>query len=89
MVRSSWVNEQAYDNNLPSLESMNLRDFCHLFRISQRGTLRNKICNHRKENFITIFYPSRGCLLPDSKSYHEYCKYSLLKFKPWTGVKEP
>ena len=27
MVRSSWVNEQVHDNNIPSLESINLRDF--------------------------------------------------------------
>ena len=33
IVRSNWINDQVYDNNLSELEGMNLRDFCSNFKV--------------------------------------------------------
>ena len=87
MIRDSWSSKKIYDKNLSSLDTMNLRDFCAKFRISQRGNLKNKIVYDEKLNFVAIFYLSKNSY-PDSDDYYKYCMYNLVKFKPWIGEKE-
>ena len=87
MIRDSWCSEKMYDENLSSLDTINLRDFCAKFWISQRGNLKNKIIHDKKSNFVAIFYLSKNSYL-DSDNYYEYCIYNLVKFKPWIGEKE-
>ena len=81
MIRDSWSSEKTYDENLSSLDTMNLRDFCAKFWIVQCSNMKNKIVHDEKSNFVAIFYPSKNSY-PDSDNYYEYCMYNLVKFKP-------
>ena len=87
MIRDSWSSEKMYDENLSSLNTMNLRDFYAKFWIGQRGNVKNKTIYNEKSNFVAIFYPSKNSY-PDSDNYYKYCMYNLVKFKPWIGEKE-
>ena len=88
MVRSNWINDQVYNNNLSELEGMNLRDFCSNFKVGSYKEYWNKICYHnRNKRHVGIFYLKRSSD-PNNILYYEYCKYSLMKYKPWAGCKE-
>ena len=70
-----------HDNDSSNLEGMNLRDFSSRFTISSRGKRRNKLYCNQKRNYITIFY-LKNYSCREGNKYDEYCKYSLIKFKP-------
>ena len=65
---------------------MNLRDFFSAFMVGSRGRRRNKICSRTKRNFVALFYP-KILSNRNGDTYHEYCKYSLMNFKSWSGEK--
>ena len=64
-----------------------MRDFFANFRVDQCRNLKNETCRDKKPNCIVIFYLSFSSL-PNSDDFHEYYKYSLIKFKPLIKEKE-
>jgi hypothetical protein len=63
------------------LEGMSLETFAQQFCVSKRS----KLCKFSKQGLlVVIFYPHRSPD-PDAPNYHEYCMYSLIKWKPWVG----
>ena len=78
-----WFDQRQFDflfeKNL--LESMTLRHFCLNYYIGTRSNRRNKIIQG-KGNIVVSFYPSPSCD-PNSTSYYRYCKFALIKHKPW------
>ena len=67
--------------NHNKLESMSLRYFCLNYYVGSRGSRRNKIIKGDGK-IVVSFYPTPSCH-PGTTSYFRYCKYSLLKYKPW------
>ena len=57
---------------------MSLQDFCLQFKVHSKVNLITKL----NINAVMNFYPSPSCN-PRGPSYVDYCKYSLMKFKPW------
>ena len=66
------------------LESMTLQQFCLMYKVSQYGQSKNKICKDTVK-YIINFFPSPSSDQRNSERYAEYCKYTLMKHRPWAG----
>ena len=67
------------------MKTTNLVTFCVKFHVYKKGQNQNKI--HRRQQsakeVVIQFHPSQLSALPTSPNYVEYCRYSLMKYKPW------
>ena len=62
---------------------MPLSKFAAAYGVGKKGSLKNKILKRKKENTVIIFHPHiRND--PNASTYARYCKYALLKYKPWS-----
>ena len=81
----SWINEhemQAFENDHP-LQPMSFHSFAGILYAGQKGRFRNKLRRHRRK-VVTKFTP-KLCCDPAGKQYAEYCRYALIKYRPWEG----
>ena len=67
-----------------ALANMSLNAFAQKYRMGQRGDAnRNKIIPHGNQGkWVANFYPNRPSG-PDSPDYANYCKFQLLRYRPW------
>jgi hypothetical protein len=87
MEAESWPNEsemRAFQDNHSCLETMSFHKFGGLLRVCQSGNYRNKLRPHSKITTVVKFVPKLSCN-PESKSYPDYCRYALIKYRPWQG----
>jgi hypothetical protein len=85
MSSASWINEsemQAFQDERPLLP-MSFHAFAGILYVGQRGRFRNKLRCHQKK-VVTKFTPKLSCD-PAGKRYAEYCRYALIKYRPWEG----
>lgn len=84
-----WSDKELFDEYHGQLDGMSLFDFLQLFYVGQRGKHQNKIREHcGKGNPIIRYIPSLSSS-KDHPNYAEYCRYALMKYKPWyTDVEE-
>ena len=62
---------------------MSLQDFCLRYYKVKSGEFANKIAiDHHK--YVVNFYLSVSSS-PLKPTYTQYCKYALMKYKPWNG----
>ena len=66
------------------LESITLQQFCLMYKVSQHGQSKNKICKDTVK-YVINFFPSPSSDQRNSERYTEYCKYALMKHRPWAG----
>jgi hypothetical protein len=82
----SWPNEmdmQAFQEVHSPLLPMSFHSFAGKCYVCQKGRHRNKLrCHQRK--VVTKFTPKLSCD-PEGKNYAEYCRYALIKYRPWEG----
>ena len=72
------------ENKMPNteyLEKLSLVDFSQQFRVGGRGSIMNLLVP-QKETFVPIFFPAPSSD-PAGKQGFQYCKYALMRFKPW------
>ena len=62
----------------PQIMDLNLIEFCHKYSIKRKD---NTLVNRDKEVVFRIF--PNPSLNPLSHLYGDYCKFSLIKYKPW------
>ena len=83
--QENWAHESEFFEHQEAMETTNLATFCVKFHVYKKGQNRNKI--HRRQQsakeVVIQFHPSRLSALPTSPNYVEYCRYSLMKYKPW------
>eukprot|EP00978_Attheya_sp_CCMP212_P017540 scaffold46862_cov30-Attheya_sp.AAC.3 len=83
----SWLHETVFEEYLPDLMDMCLFDFADKFCVGERGAHRNKLKQHFNKNMVAVFTPKLSSN-PKSKSYPDYCRFALAKFRPWDGEYE-
>ena len=72
-----WSNERLY-RNLTDPDALPLLNFCLQYYVNRDNTIAARAGN----NVVINFYPVYSCD-PQGPSYIDYCKISLLKYKPW------
>ena len=83
-----WIDMPTFDSHRQSLETMSLSTFACTFRVlTNRSQHPNKIDVHRRVNYVPVFFP-RLTSNPTSPKYNMYCKYALMKYRPWSGAME-
>lgn len=84
MDKNVWLNEGLFNHHELGLQDVILRNFYERHVIGSKDARRNKTCSHQKNNYVPMFYPK---ISPnkDGEDYWKYCKYTLIKHKPWTG----
>jgi transcriptional regulator with GAF, ATPase, and Fis domain len=85
MSTASWMNKskmQAFQDERPLLP-MSFHEFAGTFYVGQRGHFQKKLLCHQKK-VVTKFTPKLSCD-PAGKKYAEYCRYALIKYRPWEG----
>ena len=85
--KTEWGSADVFSSVESDLPRMSLADFASKFYVGVKGALRDKIKPHQKGKFVALFYP-RPSSNPDGKAYADYCKYSLMKYRPWSGAYE-
>ena len=80
--KSLWFNEEEFDANESCLLAMSLQEFCANHSVGQSKNQRNKIKIEPKKNKVVVFFPDLSSS-PDSATFVDYCKYALMKYKPW------
>ena len=84
--KNNWLNEYQWEEFM-SLEDIsgdfNLDKFANTYFVGSRGGHRNKLKLIQKKIVIN-FTPSLSNK-PTSRMYPEYCKLSLVCYKPWVG----
>ena len=64
--------------------TMNFDEFSNMFK-EVNGDL--VTVDNSKDSVIRRFYPSFSPS-PNGKNYHIYCKYRLIRFKPWYDMEK-
>ena len=86
MEAKSWPNEsemRAFEENDSCLETLSFREFGCLLRVGgQSGQYHNQLRPHPKTTIVVQFVPKLSCN-PEGKNYSEYCRYALIKYRPW------
>ena len=67
---------------ISEIELMSFDEFVRLFYVGQKQSFKNLIIPHVKKNYVPVYYPSVTCD-PLSPNFFEYCKYFLVKYRPW------
>ena len=67
---------------LSDIVQMTFDEFVRLYYVGQKQSFKNLIIPHTKPNYVPLYYPSIS-YDPLSPNFHEYCKYFLVKYKPW------
>jgi hypothetical protein len=86
-TRGLWQNVNEYNALEDKLDEMNLDTFAKTFTVGQRLQFRNKIkyANNNNNNNKVIKFTPRIRGTKNSPMYHDYCKVSLARYKPWLG----
>ena len=75
-VLDHYATRANWQENNPEILNLNLVQFASAYHVTKRKL------KHRKQEVITrtfpIFSPN-----PSGKDYGNYCKYALVKYKPW------
>ena len=83
---SKWGMEDEYnaaDEPSGSICNMNLQTFARHFYVPAKGKHRNKIQHRSNDDTIPIFFPRKYQHPADQEKYAGYCKFALMRFKPW------
>ena len=72
----TYMNRMQYQDSFPTIMSLNIVEFASKYSLSQNELVR------RANEVIIRTFPTYNCD-PKGKNYGLYCKYQLLKFKPW------
>jgi len=81
-LESSYhVNTLPYLDDL-DIDAMTFDAFVRLFYVGKKQSFKNLIIPHAKPNYVPVYFPVFTCD-PLSPNFHEYCKYFLVKYKPW------
>ena len=85
---SLWHDPFLFHNlqNSGILTDMRLSEFASNYQVGDREGKKNKIVE-LSGNYVACFFPSPSSD-PTGPKYVDYCKYSLMKYKPWTGEPE-
>ncbi len=78
---SNWKYNHEFNGD--ALEHMSLQDFCLKYYVVKRGEYANKIAIDTHK-YVVNFYPCVSSS-PTKPTYTQYCKYALMKYKPWNG----
>ena len=73
-----YANRLQYRSRFPQIESMCLMQFIKSFKVS------NQEISKRSNEVIVRTFPSFSPS-PHGQYYSQYCKYQLIKYKPWIG----
>jgi PIF1-like helicase/Helitron helicase-like domain at N-terminus len=87
MDKTSWCEPNEYDAAVTSgLDMLNLQTFCKHYYVGKSKGRKNKIKQHasHKKKKIVSFWP-RESSDPNSDTFTDYCRYSLMQHKPWQG----
>lgn len=86
MESAAWANDYTFESHAASLEDICMIEFCRKYRLSKAGSGDvGKIKLHDKpKSEAPRFSPSfsSGKNGPD---YGKYCRFSLVKYRPWVG----
>ena len=58
--------------------------FLQKFAVGRNAYRKNKICSYLKINHVPMLYPKLSSDRED-ENHCLYCKYALIKHKPWVG----
>ena len=72
----TYMTRMQYEHNFPNIMSLNILEFTARYTLSQNELV------HRTNNVIVRTFPTYNSD-PKGTNYGLYCKYQLLKFKPW------
>ena len=73
-----YVSRAHWPQHFPNLLQLNLVHFASTFYVT-KGDLRR-----RSQKVVIRTFPTYSTNLP-GKSYDKYCRYQLIKYKPWSG----
>lgn len=72
----TYMNRMQYQDSFPNIMSLNILEFVSKYSLSQTEHAR------RTNEVVVKTFPAYNSDLK-GKNYGLYCKYQLLKFKPW------
>ena len=71
-----YANRGKFQNDFPDIHNLNFADFVAKFKI-----VKGKLV-HQSQNIVPKIFPNYSPN-PKGENYSLYCKYQLLKYKPW------
>ena len=71
-----YTNRGKFQNDFPDVHNLNFADFVAKFKI-----VKGKLV-HQSQNIVPKIFPNYSPN-PKGENYSLYCKYQLLKYKPW------
>ena len=82
---TKWSSMELFNTefNEDTLQSMSLLQFSLKYKVTTRGSFKNKITLDSGKTVIN-FYPSVPSD-PKHDRHAQYCKYALMRFRPWVG----
>jgi hypothetical protein len=76
-----YAKRKIYVEKVPNVMNINFMQFVSKYKIV-KGELR-----HRSTRFVPKVFPKYSCN-PKGEHYALYCKYQLLKYRPWSNLLE-
>ena len=83
MDNSKWLSKDDFNANEDQLEGLSLARFGLDATVGQRGAHRNKIKLRPRDSKVVLMFMPDLPSEPGSPTYTNYCRYSLMKHKPW------
>ena len=83
MDNSKWLSKDDFNANEDHLEGLSLARFGLDATVGQRGAHRNKIKLRPRDSKVVLMFMPDLPSEPGSPTYTNYCRYSLMKHKPW------
>ena len=82
--KTKWFDGEYFDAVEDDLQMITFKTFAAHHCVGLRTNHRNKIKKHQKDKTVVVFTP-RLSSNPSSRTYTDYCRYSLMKYVPWDG----
>ncbi|XP_078352432.1 uncharacterized protein LOC144637171 [Oculina patagonica] len=74
----TYASRAQWQGNNPEIQNHNIVQFASTYQVT-KGELRR-----RKQEVVIRTFPNFSSN-PSGKNYGKYCKYQLIKYKPWSG----